>query len=368
VFVVGEDSGDSSGLTRSAVSGGRVAITNSAAQEKLTRENAEQTVAHLDRDVNGAHTAAQRQDVSAMERSADATAAIKNETLAATLNLTDQAYWRIFFLESPDGVLERNEDGSTKYNENGKPAYRALTAEEQNNLVASPDGKVHVTNNGIFNDVDAAAKYAAQHSSANGGPQYFAFFKKSDNPIVELIIAGYQLFLEGSILGLSISSQEDIRLMEKYGVSGLHLDAHSRGALTVGNAMEAIRQQQNAEGLLSGTTINFFGPAYNARKADENLGYLQNRNAIEDPAQRDSMMLHYENHFADLVGTLVGGNPGTGGTIPEKSNSLWETIRAVTGQSNTVHNCYGDYASAACAIFWEDYPHALPKLQPAINK
>lgn len=368
MLINGRDSGDSSGLTRSVVSPGKVNITSPDAQQGLTGESGQQTVAKLNRDVANAHTAAQRLEVDAMQRSADATTAIKNETLAAAVKLTDEAHRRIFFLEAPGGLLERDQEGLTKYKDDGTPAYRALAPEEKNFLVASPDGKVHVADNGIFNDADAAAKFAAQHSTSNGGPQYFIYFQKSDNLLVELMIAGYQKFLEGITFGLSSSTRDNFALLNQYGQSGLHIDGHSRGALTVGNAMEAMLQQKNAEGMLSGTTINFYGPAYNARRADDILGYLQNRNAVDEPDQRASMTLHYENHLSDPVGRFVGGNPSTGGTIPEESNNLWEAIRAVTGQANTVHNCYGSSVSIVCKKFWADSPNAKPVLKSVDSK
>jgi hypothetical protein len=38
--------------------------------------------------------------------------------------------------------------------------------------------------------------------------------------------------------------------------------------MTIGNAMESIAKMPGADGILAGTTVSFFGPAYKAAKAD----------------------------------------------------------------------------------------------------
>lgn len=167
-------------------------------------------------------------------------------------------------------------------------------------------------------------------------------------------MAGYQKFLENDFWGLSNSTSQVKDAMSQYGQSGLHLDGHSRGAMTVGNALESQQSQPNAPGALSGTTVYFFGPAYNAQRADANLSTLQNRSSVIDPAQRDAMGLQFQNHMADPVGALSGRNPGTGGTIPEDSSAPREAIRAATGRPVTVHNCYGKSQDAGCGKFWGD--------------
>lgn len=108
--------------------------------------------------------------------------------------------------------------------------------------------------------------------------------------------------------------------MLQYGQSGLHLDGHSRGAMTIGNAMESLMRLPSVQDSLSGTTVSFFGPAYNAANGDVILGYLQSRSATTDPDQQAAMVLTYQNHRVDFVGRLIGGNPATGGTIPEDSS------------------------------------------------
>lgn len=244
------------------------------------------------------------------------------------------------------------------YDENGKPIQgRKLTEEEKMNLQPGKDGKVYVADNGIFNDSAAAAKYADQHSTAGDGPQYYIAFPEANNTLSELLIAAYQKNLENDFWGLTNATEETRLMMLLYGQDGLHLDGHSRGSLTIGNAMESIAKMPGAGGLLSGTSVSFFGPAYNAAQADQLLSFLQDRSAISDPSQRQNMVLTLQNNIADPVGRFIGGNPATGGTIPDGTTLLEQMIRAATGQPNTSHNCYGSpVGTSPCSKFWKDSP------------
>jgi filamentous hemagglutinin len=148
--------------------------------------------------------------------------------------------------------------------------------------------------------------------------------------------------------------------MSQYGQSGLELDGHSRGSMTIGNALESQMTNPNSVGSLSDTTIHFFGPAYNVQKADNLLGFLQNRESVTDTKQFNDMILLYQNHLADPVGGLIGKNQSTGGTIPDSSSVFGEAVRAAAGKPVTVHNCYGNSSESTCAEYWQDtggYPN-----------
>lgn len=102
-------------------------------------------------------------------------------------------------------------------------------------------------------------------------------------------------------------------------------------------------------------TISFFGPAYNAQKADGLLGFLQNREAIDGVQAKLNAVLKLQNHVADPVGTIIGGNPATEGTIPDGSTTMGEMIRAATGKPDTSHNCYGSFdPQGNCGSFWRN--------------
>lgn len=325
------ESGSSSGQSRSAVSEGAVNITDEAGQQQRTGKTAEQTLAGLNRDTATAQTAVQKQDVQAMERTVAAERTIKEAVYKEAVKFTDESYRTIFLKKAEVYELGRDKDGNV--------TRRVLSESEKMELKPGADGKVHVVDNGIFNDADYASKNGLQHS-ATSDPLYLIHFPEADNGISELLVAGYQKFLEGDMLGLANATQETKNIMNTYGQSGLVLDGHSRGSLTIDNAMDSIAKQDNAVGSLSGTGVNFFGPAQNVLNADNTLAYLQNRDAVTDIAVKNSMVIHYIVHEADPVGTLIGLNDSTGGTVPEGSNVFTEQIRAATGQVNTSHNLY----------------------------
>ncbi|QDL36365.1 hemagglutinin repeat-containing protein [Rhodoferax sediminis] len=358
----GKASGSSAGVTRSAVEAGNVTITDDAAQQVLTGKSAQETAISLNRDTFHAHTAVQQQDVQAMERTAQAEQAIKQAVFVEMVKFSNEAYRTTFIEKHPMYEILQDKDGKTQFDEKtGKPVLRELSDEEKRNLKPGPDGKVHVAANGIFNDQDAASSYGNQHTTTTG-PQYVIYFPETNNAVSELMVAGYQKFLENDFWGLSNSTSQVKDAMHQYGQTGLQLDGHSRGAMTLGNGLESQAASPNAQGSLSQTTVNFFGPAYNGQQADNLLSTLQDR-ANLPAAQQPSLVLQFQNHAADPVGRWVGSNPPTGGTISEGSSQIKEALRAVTGQSTTVHNCYGQSQDPNCGKFWRDtggFPALIP--------
>ncbi|MEA9565127.1 hemagglutinin repeat-containing protein [Xanthomonas sp. WHRI 8932A] len=267
----------------------------------------------------------------------------KNLVYDQAVKFTDEAYKTIFLKEAKVYVVEKDENG-------GLLDPRELSFDEKSKLEPSADGMVHMASNGINNVLSGANKYANQHSSVDG-PQYFVHFPKAGDAFSELLIAGYQKYLESDLLGLANATEVTRGYMLQYGQEGLVLDAHSRGSLTVGNAMESLENLSNSVGLLSETRVNFMGPAYNAGAADHILAYLQDRGSWSNPQDG---VLTLQNHANDFVGIFSGLNPVTGGVTPDGGSSLWELLR-VMGGKNTPHNCYGA-APAECAPLWLGSP------------
>lgn len=154
--------------------------------------------------------------------------------------------------------------------------------------------------------------------------------------ISELIVAGYQKFMENDFWGLANAAVEVKNLMEHHGNSGLDISGHSRGSMTIGNAMESLLRDGNGQESLGDTLVRFFGPAYSAEKAAGMLYELSG-------GKQDTVYL--QNHKDDLVGVL-GGNPATYGTVPDNSCKIKEWIN-ILKDSPTVHSCYGA-ASQGC--------------------
>jgi filamentous hemagglutinin len=209
----------------------------------------------------------------------------------------------------------------------GKPAtqWQEMTSEEKAKIPAGS----RIANNGIYNggpnEPKAAQNLAEQNSS--GAADFLVHFPQANNLVSELLVAGYQKFLEGSTLGLSNATQQNVDLWNQTG-GNVTLDGHSRGGMTVGNALDAVKDQGIKGGV---TNVNLYGSAYNAQDAANTV------NQITGGAGRVTSQVHKD----DFVGTVLGGNTATGGTTPSGSSTLQEWIKMVGGDS-TSHKNYGD--------------------------
>jgi len=161
------------------------------------------------------------------------------------------------------------------------------------------------------------------------------YFPPANNFFSELLIAGYQKYLESGTLGLTNATQSNVQIMNQYRQTGLQVDGHSRGGMTTGNAVEAVTSQSNAQGSLSGTDISLFGSAYNAQQAAD----LLNKLGTQDKQGTVQSTVHID----DFVGTIIGNNPATGGTTPINSNLLKEWVKIFYGDFN-LSNLTGESA------------------------
>ena len=128
--------------------------------------------------------------------------------------------------------------------------------------------------------------------------------------------------------------------MGQYGKQKLYIGEHSRGTLTLSNALKALNTEDNRDKkLLSGTTIKMVGPAANVTRAD---GYLSQLQTGKERTTSDGS-IRIENHASDPVGSmpiLLGGNPAT--ASENNLNKGWiARISDIFGDNSSVHNCYG---------------------------
>ncbi len=347
-----ERSGSSSGQTRSAIATGEVVITDNERQQQLTGHSAEDTVAMLNRDTDAAHTAAQKQDVEGMQRQVEAEREIKQAVYAEAVKFTDESYRTMFVKKADIYQVERDQDGRMAMDENGNPVMRALSEEEKRNLQPGADGKPIIFTNGIFNDEVAAGNYAVQMSEIDMGEKvYLIYFPEAGNGLSEFLVAGYQKYLENDFFGLANTTQETRAIMQQYGETGLSLIGHSRGAMTIGNAMESLERMPASVGSLYDTDIKLVGPAYSARQA---------ANLLDTLSDGFGQGINLQNHADDFVGTLIGGNPATYSKRPNNGDwqhgaedifenppvagKLVEWVR-IFGDAPTVHGCYGSGAA-----------------------
>ena len=217
------------------------------------------------------------------------------------------------------------------------------------------ESKYVVAFNGIFNDRNSAAKFAVQNYVAGRDEKtgdinkrlykdaYFVHHPKAKNGLSELLVAGYEKMFEtsfGNLLGMDNSSLQAMNIMKQYGKDDLYLGSHSRGTLTVSNALKALNTEDNREKkLLSNTTAKMVGPAADVTRAD---GYLSQLQTGKERTTSDGS-IRIENHASDPVGSmpiLLGGNPAT--TSENNLNKGWiARISDIFGDNSSVHNCHG---------------------------
>ena len=306
---------------------------------------------------------------------------------------TDEAYRTMFIAEhrmfthkvdekgnpikDPEILKKINEEADakgldrTKYLkqqlEKGRNIYllHELSDQERNQLqkvtytdpkTGKTESKYVVAFNGIFNDRNSVAKFAVQNYIAGRDDKtgnidqkiykdvYFVHHPEAKNGLSELLVAGYEKMFEtsfGNLLGMDNSSLQAMNIMKQYGKDDLYLGSHSRGTLTLSNALKALNTEDNRDKkLLSGTTIKMVGPAADVTRAD---GYLSQLQMGKERTTSDGS-IRIENHASDPVGSmpiLLGGNPAT--TSENNLNKSWlqRTADMFSDERLSVHNCHG---------------------------
>ncbi len=170
---------------------------------------------------------------------------------------------------------------------------------------------------------------------------YFVHNPKAEG-FAELLVAVYQKTLEGNIGGLGNSTLQAADLMKRHGKDDLFIGSHSRGTLTVTNALSALNTKENRDKkLLSGTDMKMVGPAADVENADNKLNQLQGLGEKRTSSERS---IRVENHKADLVGNwwIVGNNPDSGLDTNVHNKGRIRTILDIFSDTSTSsHNCYG---------------------------
>ena len=305
---------------------------------------------------------------------------------------TDEAYRTMFIAEhrmfthkvdekgnpikDPEILKKINEEADakgldrTKYLkqqlEKGRNIYllHELSDQERNQLqkvtytdpkTGKTESKYVVAFNGIFNDRNSAAKFAVQNYIAGRDDKtgnidqkvykdvYFVHHPEAKNGLSELLVAGYEKMFEtsfGNLLGMDNSTLQAMNIMKQYGKDDLYVGAHSRGTLTLSNALKALNTEDNREKkLLSNTSVKMVGPAADITRAD---GYLSQLQTGKERTTSDGS-IRIENHASDPVGSmpiLLGGNPAT--TSENNLNKGWiARISDIFGDNSSVHNCHG---------------------------
>ncbi len=144
----------------------------------------------------------------------------------------------------------------------------------------------------------------------------------------------------GNVFGMDNSSLQARDVMKQYGKDNLFIGAHSRGTLTVSNALNSLNTAENRNNkLLSDTAVKMVGPATNVAHADNVLSGLQTGKARTN----GEGSIRIENHEQDPVGSLpviLGGNPSTMNDNTQDRGFI-RRIVDMFGDNSSMHNCYG---------------------------
>lgn len=332
LLIAGDESGSSSGLTRSAVSQGKVSITNATAQQELTGKSAEQTIANLDRDVANAHSAAQRQDVGAMERSADAAQTIKQQFFTQLTVHTDAAYKAAFqtnvhFYKVTCSVapIECANDPNL------------LKMEEISREEAKRDGKILAVN-GILNTSQRAGELAYQNTPDD--PDTFQkttsltlmYIPKADTTLGEVFVGALEK--TAGTTGYTVADFSYADLLQGRSDETTLSVGHSRGTIVQTNALNIAADQGYENRNLS--VVGVGGAVKSNDFADAAARVIKD----ERTAQEKIKFIYLAN---DPVSVIAAGNSGD-------AIAAFKEIFNLFTSSNSAHSCYGTGAQGCSTI------------------
>ena len=322
-------------------------------------------------------------DVAGLQKSAQDQQASNMLVFKAATALTDEAYRTMY---KAGAQLYKVPPGCSD-----KSCAVALTEQEAKDLKTSQDGKLHISNNGIYNDLDGAVKYAQQHGStvnADGSKnlsdkpenQYIIFAPQANNALSELIIAGVQKSGATPYVGLTNAEEQTAKIVQQATQQGqsVVIDSHSRGMLTTDNALQSLNNQggikdANGDTLAPQVILNNYSGAQNNETGNQTLRQLTGNK----DAQINSV-----GHPNDFISTGIGGNqaaPGYASTaadgtktettaVSDGRNPISNVINILTGTASP-HNCDGtSRATAGCEKQWDNIPKSnAPEIKPNSN-
>jgi filamentous hemagglutinin len=375
------DQSDAS-TTKTAISGAQVTVngvTTDTSKEALTDSDGK----FVETDTKNSHRSLVNTDIADLQQAVQQEQADNMLGFKTVTTFTDEANRTLYKVGAQ---VYRVPPGCSD-----KTCAVLLEEEETKNLEQSQDGKVHLSNNGILNDLDGAVKYAQQHggkSNPDGSKdysdkpnnQYIVFAPEANNPLSELMIAGVQKSGLTPYVGLTNAEEKTSELVQQTTRQGnsIDIDSHSRGTLTTDNALQSINNQGgitdgNGNTIKPSIRLNNYGGAQNNESGNKTLQQVTGN----ENAQINSVV-----HPKDLVGAsvVVGHNPatpnysskGTQVTNVESKDdgkgffsNLWNIL---FGKA-TPHNCYGTSGGTErCTKQWDNIPTSnAQKIKPNVN-
>jgi filamentous hemagglutinin len=320
-----------------------VTITDQAGQQQRTGQTAEQTVASLNRDTATAQTAAQKQDVHAMERTVAAERAIKEEAIKIVTIFTDEAY-RSRFLETPKSFKVECPAGVNCVAEPNQLKRTPATPQEVA-ANASPDTVLAV--NGILNDEQRAMELAYQNAEPIINPEtglkdlkptiiYLMYIKPANNTISELMGVAYERATNSMSYGLANffgytnAAETYAGELASRGDKATNSLGHSGGTLVQENSFTILANRPDGNGNTytnQNLTVRGVGGAADVQNYTEAAAKI-----INDPEKNKNITYSYFSNDPVSVSTLSGGNPGVW-TLKD----LWQ----VFDTNNSMHSSYG---------------------------
>jgi filamentous hemagglutinin len=355
--------------TTSAISAATVTVgskTTDTSKEGLKDSNGKT----VSTDTSNTNRTLAKADVAGLQKSAQEQQAANMLAFKAATAFTDEAYRTMY---KAGAQMYRVPPGCSD-----KSCAVPLTEQEAMALKTSPqDGKVHLSNNGIFNDLDGAVKYAQQHGgtmnedgsknySDKPENQYIIFAPQANNVLSELIIAGVQKSGATPTVGLTNAEEQTAKIVQQATQQGqgVVIDSHSRGTLTTDNALQSINNQGGIKDE-SGNTIkpniqmNNYG---GAQSNDTGNQTLQQVTGNKD-SQINSVV-----HPNDFIGTVIGGNQATPSytsttngiktevtSTSDGKDPVSNVVNTMTG-TITPHNCYGTAGKECGDTQWDNIP------------
>ena len=330
-----------SNITQSIISEGNFQIKTQAGQ---------QNIREILKDKISTHYELEKINTSDLERDIEIIQTFKNNATNEVLRQTDEIYANKLQYGRNEYVLLKDENGNPLLHNNDEntPRYEPIDS-TNTEFIPDKNGIVHIHINGILNGEFGNPKQAIRYSYMNGVDlvydkdviQYSMHEPEVQGwgGLTEILGAAYDKWFNNNTLGLSNGSKQVIAYIEKYGDTGLQLDAHSNGSQVVRNAVHALAQDKNNWGKYPNLYIHITEGAANVDSLDKDLANLQGRKPNE-VASKEIIYSSNKNDHVTSFG-LLGNNLPTYSTFPVGKSNNWFTRWFNLGSSTSVHNTQG---------------------------
>ena len=291
-------------------------------------------IATLSRDTAASHVAAERLDLEAMAKTANAEQAIKQEAFRTITVFTDDAYKTMFKKETEFYKVVCKIDPKDCLADPRKVSLEKID-DKAAKEVAMRDGKVLAVN-GILNEADRAGQLAYQNAPLDRQLQkpteiILMHIAPADTLLGELMVAGYEKEL-APVLGYTIADHTYAGVLQGRGNLETLSLGHSRGTIVQYNAFNIAAEKGYTNEQLSVLGVG------GAKPVDD---YTNSALKITTDKFKDQItFVHMAN---DAISVIAAGNAG------DALNALTEFVN-IASKNNSAHSCYGTGAPGCVTI------------------